>query len=224
MHSTISPQLLHLADSALPTGGYAYSNGLESAAKLGLIRTLDEFRDYVESFLLQLSDCELPFIGACFAAPTPIPDQSLLPIVEAYDALTWLPLTRRWSTTTARTWLNLFERLYPDVRADDLRGWFGRHHIEPQFTIVYALTMRLAGYSSTDARTLLRYMSVRDQITAAIRLGLLGPADAHAMLHDFCADSATEPPGDFTEAFRSSPVLELAQAAHQRVYAKLFQN
>ena len=151
MHSTISPQLLHLADSALPTGGYAYSNGLESAAKLGLIRTLDEFRDYVESFLLQLSDCELPFIGACFAAPTPIPDQSLLPIVEAYDALTWLPLTRRWSTTTARTWLHLFERLYPDVRADDLRGWFGRHHIEPQFTIVYALTMRLAGYSSTDA-------------------------------------------------------------------------
>lgn len=43
--------LLHLADSALPTGSFAYSYGLESSITFGLLKTETAFRAYLYSFL-----------------------------------------------------------------------------------------------------------------------------------------------------------------------------
>ena len=62
-------RLLHLADSALPTGSFAYSYGLESSVTFGLLRTEAELRAYLYSFLQQVVGFELPFITS--AADTP---------------------------------------------------------------------------------------------------------------------------------------------------------
>ena len=39
----IDTRVMHLADSGLPTGAYVYSNGLESAAKMGLFQNRADF-------------------------------------------------------------------------------------------------------------------------------------------------------------------------------------
>lgn len=217
-------RLMHIADSALPTGGYVYSYGLESAAKHGLLPSFEAFRAYLDSYRWQVYDSELPFVRACFSAPPPIPGPGLLGIVTDYEAMTWLPITRRASTTSARTWLQLFLRLYPDANIPSLRQWFCEQQAVLHFTIAFAVSMRLAGYEWGRAHALLCYIAMRDQISAAIRLGLLGPADAHSLLHEICATKLPEPSESYSQAVKSCPVLEIAQATHKNIYAKLFRN
>jgi urease accessory protein len=69
------------------------------------------------------------------------------------------------------------------------------------------------------------YTCLRDLVSAAIRLGLLGPQDGHAMLARACLSRdvlGTVPP--LAAAARLAPVLEIVQARHAGLYTKLFQS
>jgi urease accessory protein len=44
-------ELMHLADSALPAGGYAFSSGLEGAYQLGLLGSPKALEEFVLSAL-----------------------------------------------------------------------------------------------------------------------------------------------------------------------------
>src|SRR5690606_38364499 len=72
--------LFHLADSAFPTGGYAFSSGIEAAAKLGLFRTHQEFASYLRNALDQLNGYEIPFLQS-FCQQPDAPE-----LIEAYHA------------------------------------------------------------------------------------------------------------------------------------------
>ena len=54
-----SYELMHLADSALPAGGYAFSSGLESAYRLGLLSDEAALQEYIEGFLHGVATAEL---------------------------------------------------------------------------------------------------------------------------------------------------------------------
>ena len=43
---------MHLADSALPAGGYAFSNGLEGAYQLGLLDASGALEEFVHTALM----------------------------------------------------------------------------------------------------------------------------------------------------------------------------
>ena len=59
--------LMHLADSALPAGGYAFSNGLEGAYQLGLLDGSGTLEEFVHSALMAAAYGEIPFIHSCYA-------------------------------------------------------------------------------------------------------------------------------------------------------------
>ncbi|WP_375417356.1 urease accessory protein UreF [uncultured Hymenobacter sp.] len=220
-------RLLHLVDSALPTGAFAYSYGLESSLALGLVRDDAGLRNYLYAYLQQAGRLELPFLNSCFALGPALGDE-LRELAADYDAQLLVPALHRASAVQGRTWLKLLASFYPEAGITALRQWFAAQELPPHFTLVFALGLQRAGFALPELQAMLLHLLLRDQLSAAIRLGLLGPLEGHRLQHDFYAVFehilAQEGGREYGEAARSAFVLEMAQVLHNDLYSRLFQN
>ena len=55
-----------LADSALPTGGFIASSGLETAAQIGFISTPEKLRSFIFNSICSFSNTSVPFMTCAF--------------------------------------------------------------------------------------------------------------------------------------------------------------
>lgn len=75
-----------------------------------------------------------------------------------------------------------------------------------------------------DARTLFLFGTVRSTLSAAVRLGVVGPLKAQGLLHALqpvMEAALAEPVG---EPRSCSPLVELFQTQHDSLYSRLFQS
>ncbi|MBC8084091.1 MAG: hypothetical protein H7Z21_12855 [Hymenobacter sp.] len=219
-------RLLHLVDSALPTGSFAYSYGLESSLTFGLVKTPGDFRQHLYAYLQQAASLELPFMHACFTLPES--GEDLHRLAEEYDAQLLVPALRRASIAQGKTWLQLLTSFYPAARLPEISAWFVARQLPLHFTLSFALALQRAGFVLPDLQAVYLHMALRDQLSAAIRLGFLGPLEGHRLQHDFYAvfEHLLAEHGGKTcqEATRSAFLLDVAQMLHADIYSKLFQN
>jgi len=219
-------RLLHLVDSALPTGSFAYSNGLESSLTFGLIDTPFKLRNYLYAYLQQVASLEIPFINSCCIIPECTDEMRRM--AEDYDALLLVPTLHRASIVQGKNWLKLLATFYPEAQLNELTDWFGGMEIPLHFTLSFALTLRRAGFAQADLQAAFLHMSLRDQLSAAVRLGFLGPMEGHRLQHDFYAvfeHLLTAHAGqNYTQATRSAFMLDAVQVFHEDIYSRLFQN
>jgi urease accessory protein len=79
-----------------------------------------------------------------------------------------------------------------------------------------------------DVRQLFLFGAVRGALSALVRLGALGPLRAQRLLYELHphlnAVLAATRGRSIDEATSISPLLELAQASHDRLYSRLFQS
>jgi len=217
-------RLLHLADSALPTGSFAYSYGLESSLTFGLIETETEFRAYLYSFLQQAVGFELPFITS--AAQVSFTD--LPTLLTEYDAQLLTPTLHRASLTQGKNWLKLLATFYPAAGLAELGRELARQGLSLHFGPLFGLSLGRVGFALPDIQATYLHLALRDQLSAAIRLGFIGPMAGHLLQHDFYAifesllDSADIRP--YSEATRCTLLLDVAQIFHDDIYSRLFQN
>lgn len=220
-------RLLHLVDSAIPTGSFAYSYGLESSIALGLVRDDAGLRNYLYAYLQQAGSMELPFLHSCFQLGPAMSTELHLAAAE-YDALMLVPALHRASAVQGRTWLKLLASFYPEADLAAIGQWFAAAEVPPHFTLVFALALQRAGYTLADVQSMYLHMLLRDQLSAAIRLGFLGPLEGHRLQHDFYAVFehilAAHAGKSYQQATRSAFLLDVAQVLHEDLYSKLFQN
>lgn len=218
-------RLLHLVDSSIPTGAFAYSYGLESSITFGLIRTQAELRNFLYSHLQQIGSLELPFMHACFQLGV---GPELEPVAQEYEALLLVPALHKASVVQGRNWLKLLISFYPEAALPTINQWFAAQRVPLHFTLVFALGLQQAGFALKQVQTMFLHMLLRDQLSAAIRLGFLGPLEGHQLQHDFYAVFehilAAQAGKTYTEATRSAFVLDAAQVLHDDIYSRLFQN
>ena len=216
-------RLLHLADSALPTGSFAYSYGLESSITFGLLRTETEFRAYLYSFLQQAMGFEIPFLTAATQA-----SHHLAPLLLEYDAQLLTPALHRASLTQGKNWLKLLVTFYPEAGLAQLGQELAQQQLPAHFVPLFGLSLHKTGFAVVDIQATYLHLALRDQLSAAIRLGFIGPMAGHRLQHDFYGvfenllSAADIRP--YTEATRCTALLDVAQILHDDIYSRLFQN
>ncbi|GAB3576706.1 urease accessory protein UreF [Hymenobacter daeguensis] len=219
-------RLLHLVDSAIPTGSFAYSYGLESGITFGLVNTPFALRNYLYSYLQQAGSAELPFIHSTFHLTEKSPEFQT--VAEEYDAQLLVPGLAKASAAQGRSWLKLLATFYPEAELETITQWFSSQNIPPHFTLVFTLALQRVGFGLEELQAMYLHMLLRDQLSAAIRLGLLGPLEGHRLQHDFYAVFehilAAQAGKGYAGATRSAFLLEVAQVLHEDIYSKLFQN
>ena len=216
-----------MTDSAFPLGGFAFSSGLESAAKLGLIADLATFRQYLKNYLHQTACSEIPFVRSAFELIA-IGCQHLEPLYKRFNAFVTIPTMRQASITQGRSLLLAIRKAYPDVSITDLTNWLEEQKLAPHFVPTFGACTKLASLSIDDTLSGYCYMALRDQISAAVRLGLLGPQEGQRFLRELLS----EVPGilsavadlHYYQAVRTCVSLDIAQAHHSRLYARLFRS
>ena len=143
-------RLLHLVDSAIPTGSFAYSYGLKSSITFGLLKTPFGLRNYLYSYLQQVASMELPFINSCGKLALPALGDELRDLIETYDAMMLVPTLHRASFVQGKNWLKLLESFYPAAHLQELSGWFAAEQLPLHFTLVFALGLTRAGFAGPD--------------------------------------------------------------------------
>ena len=190
-------RLLQLADSAFPAGAFAHSGGLEALLQAGLVdeRTLPA----------RLS--ELAFNAA----------RSMLPFVERPDPAG----DRACDAFLSNHVANRASRAQGGAFAIAAEAALGVSRPQLPFGHLPVVMGAMVGEA---ARALYLFGTVRSALSAAVRLGIVGPLRAQGVLTGLhpVLDQALAERGHPPRCI--SPVLELAQAGHDSLYSRLFQS
>jgi len=211
-----------LVDSAFPAGGFAHSYGLEAAWQQGEVDAAS-LPLFVRDAIAQAGHSALPFAMAAFDDP-----QSLPLFDERTEAFLRNPVANRASRVQGRAWIGTVERSFPrdDVRAlvEAIRARPGHRHFAP----IFGATLRALDVGRDEAARMFLFGTARGTLSAAVRLGITGTNDAQRMLSEQsenldrtirrCSDLAID------EAAQTSPLIDLWQASHDRLYSRLFQS
>jgi len=211
-----------LADSAFPAGGFAHSYGLEAAWQQGEVDAAS-LPSFVRDAIAQAGHSGLPFVLAAFDDPG-----SLFVIDERCDAFLRNPVASRASRVQGRAWIGTVERSFPResvrVLTAAVRARPGFRHFAP----IFGATLEALGLDRREAARLFLFGAARGTLSAAVRLGIAGTTDAQRILSERsgdldrttqrCSDLAIE------DAAQTSPLIDLWQASHDRLYSRLFQS
>jgi urease accessory protein len=218
----ISWLMLQLGDSALPTGGFAHSAGLEAAAQQREIVTAPDLQRFARDALWQAGHFALPLAAAAHR------DSAALPRLDARaDAFLVSRVANRASRTQGRAFLDTCARIFPaevgHVRESARAANLLLHHAPVFGAVGNALAL-----TRSEVQQLWLSLALRGLLFAAVRLGLVGTHQAQRMQHELAPvmDEVLAACGELSEEdlAQTSPLADLFGSTHDRLYSRLFQS
>jgi urease accessory protein len=210
-----------LADSAFPTGGFAHSYGLESAWQQGEIENVESLRIFLRGCVWQAGYGVMPLVNAAYRSPGRRGELDLLA-----EAFLTNPVANRASRTQGRTLMATCLRVWPGAELSgldrDVR--LGHAHIAPVTgAVLHALDVPL-----WVVQKLVLSLALRGALSSAVRLGIVGSFEAQRLQYESAADLDTVLARcaglDERDLSQHSPLIDLLQASHDRLYSRLFQS
>jgi len=203
-----------LVDSAFPAGGFAHSYGLEAAWQQGEVDAAS-LPDFVRDGIAQAGHSGLPFVMAAYDD-----GDSVALVDERCDAFLRNPVANRASRVQGRAWAGTVGRSFPGVTVPPA----GHRHFAP----IFGATLRVLGVERNEVARMFLFGVARGTLSAAVRLGVVGTNEGQRILAERaddldrtirrCRHLAID------DAAQTSPLIDLWQASHDRLYSRLFQS
>ena len=212
--------MLQLADSAFPTGGFAHSAGLEALVQAGELQGVEQF---VGELVDQLAHGSLPIVGAAHDEPARLAE------LDAFTRTTvWSHVAARASKNQGRALLDVAARSFGHEALVTARARLARNELEGHLAPVFGFVTRTLGVARDEALATFLHLGVRGALSAAVRLGCIGPGEGQAIHHRLHATLdlalARARTLGLADVAQTAPLLELFGATHDRLYSRLFQS
>ena len=216
--------LLQLADSAFPgPEALAHSGGLEAACQQGEVVNVDDLRNFTAQIVWQTGYSALPFVTAAHS------DASRLKELDTHcDVFLTNHVANRASRTQGRALLSTCEKCFitPEIAAlsQIVREQKLCRHLAPCF----GGALRAMKIELRETQELCLFVALRGVISAAVRLGVLGPHAAQQLqsscyreverVLEHCRELSLD------ELAQTAPLIDLFHSTHDRMYSRLFQS
>ena len=236
-----------LADSAMPTGSFAHSAGLEAAAQLGIVQEEADVQTFVQAATRSSMQVVTPFLlaGHRLVASTATSTGS--------DAVA---LERKWKQLDKETQAVLGTNAPACAASLDqgkslarvMHQWMGEKNSSDRLSSSSSLVLdcfehgshmgptlgavtAMLGLTEIEACRLLGYCVARDMVSAAVRLSLVGPLASVGLLHEVQGASEDgwkagwmdqDESNPLTAAAACAPVFEAVHPCHEILQTRLF--
>lgn len=203
-----------LADSAFPGGSFAHSSGLEAAWQHGEVRNREELNAYLNASLRQAAASVLPFFNATRHRP-----ETLIEVDARAEAWLTNPVANRASRLQGRALQSAAHRIFQiTLEPTPFRHW----------APVFGVLLHRLGVPFGEGVRLVLFLHLRSLLSAAVRLGVIGPMEAQAvqfasteLLEQLAVQSLER---SLDQVVQTSPLHDLWQGTHDRLTARLFQS
>lgn len=214
-----------LVDSILPTGGFAHSYGLEAAVQTHFVASSLDLNSYIIQVLENVGSLLLPFVYCAHKSPDINAWSKLDRLLEA--TLT-NEVSRKASASQGSALLRVAASVFKEVpslkRMRD--NFLGSGTVYFHHAPIFGLICGLLGFDSSASQRMYMFMAMRDVISAATRLNLIGPLGASSLQHQLApiAEELTKKWRDrpVEEACQVSPLIDTVQGCHAYLFSRLF--
>lgn len=219
-----------LIDSILPTGGFAHSYGLETAVQAGVVYDALTLERFAITTVENSGSLLLPFVFAASRDGAAMSVDAWVALDCALHAVMSNGVARAASVGQGKALLRLAGSVFQEIAADvaAMRATvlgrparaFGHH------AVVVGRLLGLLGVDAATAQRAYLFLTLRDVLSAATRLNLVGPMEA-AMLQHRHAQLAERVMGKYAgrgadEAHQLAPVFDTLQGSHTQMFSRLF--
>ncbi|KAG7030122.1 Urease accessory protein F, partial [Cucurbita argyrosperma subsp. argyrosperma] len=214
-----------LLDSILPSGGFAHSFGLEAAIQARIVSQPEDLKTFVIHLLDNTGSLLLPFVHST----------TLSPDLETWEnndrflnAILTNEVSRKASVTQGSALMRVAAIVFSEISSlKAMRetttgtGAVSFHHAP-----IFGLICGLLGWDSTMSQRAYLFITLRDVISAATRLNLVGPLGAAVLQHQLAlvAEDTLKKwmNRPVEEACQTVPLLETVQGCHTYLFSRLF--
>lgn len=219
---------LRFVDSFFPSGGYAFSSGLEAAVQGGAVQTAEELSQYVaESLTTGIGDREAVAVGLAHESFV----SGILDILLKADRELEAMKLGRESRTASRQMGRQVIRLAADqhLRHPLLKDFLAAVEAEQtpgHLAVSLGLTLAAAGWSKEDTVAAFLYQAATGFVAAAMKLMPIGQREGQRLLESWievirrvCHKAAHQ------RVLQSwSPVQDIYGMRHSRLESRLFRS
>ena len=206
-----------LIDSAFPSGSFTHSGGLEAAWQQGVVSDGESLEGFLRISLRQLEHGTMTFVRRSWDAPHRFDE-----IDEDSDLFLNNHVTNRASRAQGRALLSSAARTFAVPSIQGLMQRVRENQLPSHLPVVFGAMTKALEIDRETALTMFSFQSLRAQISVAVRLGIVGPFEGQQIQSRFSTDH--RPLTTDHSHIQISPVLDLLQGGHDRLYSRLFQS
>ena len=219
---------LRFVDSFFPSGGYAFSSGLEAAVQGGAVRNAEELSRYVVELLtIGIGEREAVAVGLAHEAYL---SGSLESAVEADRELEAMKLGRESRTASRQMGRQVMRLAVEQATKHPLLEEFlaavEQERTPGHLAVTLGMTLAAAGWSTEDSIAAFLYQTATGYVSAAMKLLPVGQKEGQRLIDSWLdVIQQVSQRAAQQRVFRSwSPVQDIYAMRHSRLESRLFRS